>query len=309
VARAWDPDVVIDSAFALRRISTQFPEYSGASIEPIGEGFDNAAFLVDGRTVFRLPRRALAVRFLENEARILPYLAPHLPLPIPAPAYLGHPDEAYPYPFAGYPFVTGSTACSYPWSDEARGAAAPAIGRFLRALHEIPIFDGAPRDEIRRADLPYRLGQLQARAEAVPEARALLPHAESLAATPAGSRLTWVHGDLHPRHLLVDRDGLPAAVIDWGDVHVGDPALDLSIAFTFLPPSARPAFRAAYGAIDDDTWNRARFRALFYAAVLIEYGRDVRDKAMERTGLTIIRLATHDEAVSNDKSANQIRSR
>ena len=293
MARAWDPDVVIDATFALGRISAQFPEYSGASIESIGEGFDNAAFRLDGRTVFRLPRRAIAVGFLENEARILPLLAPSLPLPIPAPAYLGQPDGVYPYPFAGYPFVAGTPACSFSWTDEARKSAAPALGRFLKSLHEIPLVDDAPRDEIRRADLPYRLGQLQTRAEAVPEARPLLALAETLASTPAGSRRTWVHGDLHPRHLLVDRQGSPAAVIDWGDVHVGDPALDLSIAFTFLPASARAAFRAAYGEIDDATWNRARFRALFYGAVLIEYGRDVKDEAMERTGLTALRFAAN----------------
>jgi aminoglycoside phosphotransferase (APT) family kinase protein len=34
-----------------------------------------------------------------------------------------------------------------------------------------------------------------------------------------------VHGDLLPEHLLV-RDGRLAAVIDWGDARVGDPALD-----------------------------------------------------------------------------------
>lgn len=297
MARAWDPDVHIDAAFALDRIAAQFPEYKGAAIEPIGEGFDNAAFLLDGRTVFRLPRRAFAVRFLQNEARILPLLAPHLPLSIPAPAYLGQPDSAYPYPFAGYPFVTGTTACSYPWTDEKRADAAPALGRFLRALHAVPVDDAlawAPRDEIRRADLPYRFEQLRIRAEAIPEARPLLPLAEALAATPPGPQLTWIHGDFHPRHLLVDAEGAPAAVIDWGDVHLGDPALDLSIAFTFLPAAARPAFRDAYGAVDENTWNRARFRAMFYAAVLIEYGRDVRDAAMERTGLTAVRLATED---------------
>src|SRR5205823_14897913 len=34
-----------------------------------------------------------------------------------------------------------------------------------------------------------------------------------------------VHGDLGPEHLLV-RDGKLAAVIDWGDARIGDPALD-----------------------------------------------------------------------------------
>ncbi len=36
-----------------------------------------------------------------------------------------------------------------------------------------------------------------------------------------------VHADLGPDHLLV-RDGRLVGVIDWGDVRVGDPALDYS---------------------------------------------------------------------------------
>lgn len=295
MVRPWDPDVSIDAAFALSRIAAQFPEYSGATIVPIGEGFDNAAFLVAEKTVFRLPRRAFAVPLLENEARILPRLAPHLPLPIPVPSHVGRRDAEYPYPFAGYPFIKGNTACRFPWTDAQRIAAAPVLGAFLRALHAIETSnaaDWAPRDEIRRTDLPYRLGQIEAKAATVPEAAEVLPLARTLAETPPTKRLTWVHGDLHPRHLLVDDAGAPAAMIDWGDAHLGDPALDLSIAFTFLPPAGRAAFLHAYGEVDTATWNRARFRALFYGPVLIEYGRDVRDEAMENAGLTAIRFAT-----------------
>lgn len=291
MARPWDPDVSIDAEFARNRISAQFPEYSGASIEPIEEGFDNAAFLLDGRTVFRLPRRAFAVPLLEYETRILPLLGAHVPLAIPVPSHLGRPDAEYPYPFAGYPYVAGTTACRFAWADTSRIAAAPAIGAFLRALHAVPIDearDWAPFDEIRRTDLPYRLGQIEARAAAVPEAAGVLPLAASLVGAEAAERLVWVHGDLHPRHLLVGEEGRPVAVIDWGDSHIGDPALDLSIAFTFLPPEGRGAFLAAYGEVDQATWDRARFRALFYGVVLIEYGRDVRDEAMERAGLTAL---------------------
>lgn len=298
MARPWDADVSIDAGFARNRITAQFPEFSGVSIEPIGEGFDNAAFLMGGRTVFRLPRRAFAVPFLENETRILPQLVQHLPLRVPAPSHVGRPDEEYPYPFAGYPFIAGTTACRFSWTDAQRVAAAPLLGAFLRALHSVPVEnarDWAPRDEIRRADLKHRLGQIVAKAKVVPEAAEVLALATSLAESPPSERLTWVHGDMHPRHLLVDEEGRPAAVIDWGDSHLGDPALDLSIAFTFLPPSGRAAFLDAYGDVDTAAWDRARFRALFYGPVLIEYGRDVGDFAMEGAGLTAIRFALAEE--------------
>ncbi|MCA9730356.1 MAG: phosphotransferase, partial [Candidatus Eisenbacteria bacterium] len=68
-----------------------------------------------------------------------------------------------------------------------------------------------------------------------------------------------------------------SAIIDWGDVHAGDPAVDLSIAVGFLPPTARTVFAAAYGPIDDETWERARFRAIQHAAVTAVYAHDVGD--------------------------------
>ncbi len=78
------------------------------------------------------------------------------------------------------------------------------------------------------------------------------------------------------------RDGSFAGVIDWGDAHLGDPALDLSIALSWLPPADRPAFMVAYGDIDEATWRRARFRAIHYAINLLRFGHRTDDAAMIR---------------------------
>src|SRR6185369_13241452 len=69
---------------------------------------------------------------------------------------------------------------------------------------------------------------------------------------------TLVHGDLYVRHVLLGDDRKAGGVIDWGDLHRGDAALDLAIAHTVLPVSSHAAFRDAYGAIGDDTWAVAR---------------------------------------------------
>ena len=104
--------------------------------------------------------------------------------------------------------------------------------------------------------------------------------------------LRWVHGDLYARHLLVDEARRPCGVIDWGYVHLGDPALDLSIAFSFLPAEARSAFRETYGPIDAATWDRARIRALFYGAGLVDHGADVGDNAIRVAGGYALRAAS-----------------
>src|SRR5262245_60516871 len=79
----------------------------------------------------------------------------------------------------------------------------------------------------------------------------------ALAAAPAwDGQPVWVHGDLTPGNLLAV-DGRLSAVIDFGCLGAGDPAIDLMVAWTFLPADARTVFRAAL-AVDDATWARGR---------------------------------------------------
>lgn len=51
-----------------------------------------------------------------------------------------------------------------------------------------------------------------------------------------------IHGDLHFKNMLVDETGKLSGIIDWGDVSIGHPACDLSIAYSFLPPASREGF-------------------------------------------------------------------
>jgi aminoglycoside phosphotransferase (APT) family kinase protein len=80
---------------------------------------------------------------------------------------------------------------------------------------------------------------------------------------------TWMHADLSPGNLLV-RDGRLAAVIDWGGAGIGDPTVDLIIAWNLLPASARRTFRDALG-VDDDTWRRGRGWALSISLIQLPY--------------------------------------
>jgi aminoglycoside phosphotransferase (APT) family kinase protein len=70
----------------------------------------------------------------------------------------------------------------------------------------------------------------------------------------------WFHGDFHTGNLLTV-DGRLSAVIDFGGLGIGDPACDLTIAFTLMSAGSRAAFRAALG-VDEATWTRGRGWAL-----------------------------------------------
>lgn len=301
-ANQWDADIALSEEAAVLLIATQFPDLAPVRLTPLGAGWDNLAFLVNACYVFRFPRRQVAVDLIAQEIRALPLLASHLPQPIPVPAFVGAPEARYPYPFAGYALIPGETACRIAWSDMERAHNAVPLARFLAALHAIPVDTEtqawAPKDTIARADIRTRAPRVKEQLQTLAPALAGIDTArhaallDRLADTPLhAGPLCWVHGDLYARHLLVDRKKLLCGVIDWGDVHLGDPALDLSIAFSFLPAEAREPFRAAYGGIDAAAWDRARFRALRYGVTLIAYGADVGDEAIRSAGAYALHAA------------------
>ena len=77
----------------------------------------------------------------------------------------------------------------------------------------------------------------------------------------------WIHGDVAASNLLV-RNGRLSAVVDFGSSGVGDPACDLTIAWTFLSGESREVFRAALRA-DDSAWARGRGWALWKALITV----------------------------------------
>ncbi len=279
-------------------IAECFPELAPRRLEEFGEGWDNTAFLVDGEWVFRFPRRAVAGELMEVECTVLPAIAPYLPLPVPVPKWIGRSEAHLPWTFAGYRLLAGRTACRATPNAAQRCAAAEALAQFLAALHTVPTDElrarGATGDLFGRLDLQRRLPKAEEQIEEALRIGLISKRGPWMAAIeglpsgwePGGS--TLVHGDLYARHVLLDDGARPCGVIDWGDAHLGDPAIDLALAWGFLPPAGRRAFRAAYGSIDEDTWRVARFRALSSAFAILLYGHDVGDGDLLREGRTAL---------------------
>ena len=102
-----------------------------------------------------------------------------------------------------------------------------------------------------------------------------------------------VHGDLHFRHLLVN-DGRASGVIDWGDVCRSDPAIDLPLLWSFVPPDGRDAFLAAYGPVNDAQLLRARVLAVQLCAALAQYARVEGNAGVEREAVAGLERALED---------------
>ena len=294
--KPWLAEVEVTHERASALIESQCPALAPATLSLMGAGWDNTAYLVNGEWVFRFPRRTIAVPLLEAEGRVLPRLAARLPCPIPRPEWFGQPAAGYPWPFLGYRRLAGHVASDVDLTDVTRAALAPPLARFLRALHDVPLSEaeawGAPADAFGRLDggrlermVRPALAELVARGT-IEDAAPWLDLVEAgLAALPLDSSLALVHGDFYSRHVLVDDAGVMAGVIDFGDLHIGHPAVDLSVAWTLLPPRARHGFFEIYGAVSARAAAAARLRALTSAIAQEAYGRDVGDDRIQREGL------------------------
>lgn len=297
MAHQWDPEVSVTADLATALIESQFPALAPATVEPLGEGWDNTAFLVNADLVFRFPRREIAVPLLLMEGRLLPHLAARLPLPIPDPQWQGVPSSAYGWPFAGYRSIPGRSGCRGA-DGPVRTAVATPLASFLKALHAVDA-DAAARwgagpDPVNRinavryrASAHTRLDHLFTRGVIHDLPRFLAVLDEACAAS-LDEPHTLVHGDLYSCHLVInDRGGL-GGVIDWGDVHWGHRAVDLGVAWAFLPPAARDAFFDDYGPISEDCRRLARGHALLSSLLLEEYGRDRGDEALVAEAVTAL---------------------
>ncbi|MFG2636492.1 aminoglycoside phosphotransferase family protein [Streptomyces sp. NPDC048362] len=277
---ADEPD--LDVLLIRRLIARRFPRWAGLPVRRLASsGTENAMFRLGADLVVRLPRRPGAVADVARELHWLPRLGPQLPVAVPEPLGLGEPDEDFPWPWAVYRWLEGRNPVAGAVA-EPEGLAGD-LGAFVRALRRIaprggpPGYRGGPladRDEPTRAAVAELGGRVDAGAVTDLWRRALGAPAHT-------GPPVWAHGDLTPGNVLVD-GGRLTAVIDFGTAGVGDPAVDLVVAWNLLPAAARQTFRKAVGA-DDAQWARGRGWALSIALVALPYYWDTNPALAENS--------------------------
>ena len=287
----WTAELVVDEELA-GQLLTQFPELRIESVRPFAEGWDYTILLVNERWVFRFPRREIAVPGVRREIAVLPELAPLLPIPVPVPVFVGEPADGFPWPFFGSELLPGRELGEAELGDPARVAIGRSLARFLRRLHDAEIAYELPPDGNRRADMSVRVPRTRERLDEL-EASGLWQRPasvdrllETAEALPPSDASAVVHGDLHFRQVLIGDDAGPTGVIDWVDVCRSDPAIDLSMLWSYLPREGREAFLTEYGAVSDAQLRRARVIALSLSTALAQYGHHEGFRAIEREALS-----------------------
>ncbi len=262
----------IDVSLVSRLVATQFPHWADLPVKPVElGGWDNRTFHLGDRMTVRLPSAEGYRLQVEKEQRWLPWLGPLLPLPIPSPLAMGSPGDGYPWPWSVYRWLDGEIATIERIADLAQFAT--TLAHFLTALQRIDPAGGPPPGPhnffrggpLTTYDAETRHAIASLDGEIDTDAATAVWDA-ALAARWHGAPV-WLHGDVAAGNLLVERGRL-SAVIDFGCSAVGDPACDVTIAWTLLSGASREAFRAALP-VDRATWARGRGWALWKGLITL----------------------------------------
>jgi aminoglycoside phosphotransferase (APT) family kinase protein len=261
----------IDTELVVRLIASQFPQWADLPVRPVTSiGTVHVLYHLGETMVVRLPRSGVALEEIDKEHTWLPRLAPLLPVPIPVPLGRGEPTPEYPCVWSVYSWLEGTNP--EPGSLNDPIGLAQDLAAFITALQALDT-TGAPRSERGSRTLE----SLNASAlEAIQQARELVDTASVTAAWGAAlsapawnGHAVWVHADLFPGNLLVE-SGRLSGVIDLGSLGTGDPASDLTVAWSILPLEGRQVFQRLMGA-DEAAWRRARGLALVIALQALPY--------------------------------------
>jgi aminoglycoside phosphotransferase (APT) family kinase protein len=288
-------ELVTDVALVRRLVASQFPMWAEVPVvRLLAASTDNDIYRLGPDMAVRLPRRASAETPLDKEYEWLPRVASHITVAVSLPLAKGSPDESYPYRWSVVRWIEGELP---PWEVN-DPAFARDVAEFVVALQALDARDGpipgahnfwrgvplAARD----ASMRQRFGWLSD----VSDVSAIISEWDAALKLPEWDRApVWTHGDLQRGNLLV-RDGRLAGVLDWSALSVGDPAGDLSLAWSLLGSDARATYREVTAA-DDATWARGRAWALIEGVLAFSYYRGKSD-VIAQAGRRVIDIVLAD---------------
>ena len=265
-------EFALDVPFVAGLLAAQHPDLAHLPLREVDAGWDNAMFRLGDDLAVRLPRRAVAAPLIEHEQTWLPQIASQLTLPVPLPYRVGTPAGGYPWLWSIVPWLRGMPADQH----EPDPAQANLFAAFLGSLH-LPAPADAPINTLRGVPLRQRASAVEERMQRLQvKTNLLTPAIQQIWASaldaPLDRPATWLHGDLHPRNILVER-GAITGIIDWGDITAGDCATDLAaIWMLFDSAPARQNALAAYPFLTEATLQRAKGWAVFFGVMLLASG-------------------------------------
>jgi aminoglycoside phosphotransferase (APT) family kinase protein len=279
-----DDELPIDEALVRLLVADQLPEFAGTPVRRLrASGSSNSLFRLGDELLVRVPRQPGGSATILKEARWLPYLSDALPIRVPEVVALGQAAHGYPEHWSVVRWVDGEHPAPAASGSGPRTQLARDLAAVLRVLRELEVPPAACQDAALRWYRAEPLAAIDSDIRACAEQCRSVPGLDldidavlgvwdaAMAAGADGPApaTRWLHGDLFAENLLV-RDGRLSAVLDFGGLAVGDPTVDLVVAWELLDPEARVLFRAEAG-LDDHTWLMGRAWALALAVMTLPY--------------------------------------
>jgi len=173
---------------------------------------------------------------------------------------------------------------------------AQQIGGFLDTLHAYPIDRAGEAGVVETRDLVahWRDRAFEGLGRIVGldgDLRAVARYLENAGPAPFEGTPTLVHNDLWAEHILIDPDsGGVSGVIDWGDVVIGDPAVDFAGLYTWFGKSWVEQVLANYSrSLDTEGMARARYLAACRVVHTIALGQELQYSHWVGKGRTALR--------------------
>jgi aminoglycoside phosphotransferase (APT) family kinase protein len=255
--RVHEDELEIDEPLVRALLSAQFPQWADLPLVRAGDGTVNVIYRLGGDLSVRLPRRAERE---QAEDRVLDAVAA-LPVEVPRLVAVGRPGAGFPWEWAVHTWLHGDLPeGDLPFRD---------VASLIEALQRLDIRDGAEPLYRRGLPLSFRDSAVRDALGRVEAPGALELWQRAMRAPEWQGDRVWVHADLDRRNVLV-RDGRLTGVLDWGGAGVGDPAVDVMVAWKLVAPLERDAFRERLR-VDDDTWLRAQGWVLSQALIALGY--------------------------------------
>ncbi len=263
--------IAIDETLVHRLVAVQFPQWKNLPIRAIiPGGWDNRTFRLGDKMLIRMPSTAEYAAQVEKEQHWLPKLAPALPFPIPIPLEMGKPTEDYHWKWSIYGWLEGETVATA--REINLSTLATDLAQFLTALHRIDSKGGPEAGEhsfyrggaLTTYDVQTRQAITALKSKL--DADAVTEVWETALATTWDKSPVWIHGDISAGNLLVENGAL-SAVIDFGQMAIGDPACDLAITWTLFKDESRKVFRTKLD-LDTGTWARGRAWTLWKSLIV-----------------------------------------
>lgn len=277
-------ELTIDSSLVRALVDAAWPAWAGLELRAAeSSGSSNALFRLGRDLVVRLPRQPGGGATIVKEAAWLPLVSRAVDFPVPEVVHLGEPAFSYPERWAVTTWLPGRRATIAATGSATTEGLAEDLAGFLTQLRAMDVPAGAGDDPAlawyRGLPLHELDADLREMAAAcrdlgvdldVGAALAVWDDAVEVSRSREPSTAAWYHGDLLVENLLLTQSGRLGAVLDFGGLALGDPSVDLVVAWEALDDQGRRVFRRALD-VDDATWAVSRGWAVFLAMMTFPY--------------------------------------